>query len=121
MLTSDQSVSKIFAMNTKTIPHPPSKDLFAKVKGGFVAQHTTLNKWCEANGIKRQNARKAFLGEWNGPSAAALRRRLVEAAGVSMESMARLEGGAHQVRHLPDEVANQKFATPDSSSPPLTD
>ena len=40
---------------------------FLKVRAGFVRQGTSLRQWCLANGIKRQNARKAMTGEWKGP------------------------------------------------------
>ena len=40
------------------------------IRGGFVAQGTTLTKWCHDNGFHRPNVMKALLGEWVGPKAA---------------------------------------------------
>lgn len=52
------------------------------VRAGFVRQGTTLSAWCDANGVKRQNATRALLGTWNGPKAQCLVERLKAAAGV---------------------------------------
>ena len=55
----------------------PSLELYRLVRSGFVAQGSTLHKWCLANGVKRQNARAALLGEWRGAGAVALCLRLM--------------------------------------------
>ena len=55
---------------------------YLKVRVQFIAQGTSLNRWCEANGVKRQNARKALTGEWAGPKGQAMRQRLLHAAGL---------------------------------------
>jgi hypothetical protein len=60
------------------------RTLYQQVLGGFVFQGTYLSRWCRENGIKRQNARKALLGEWNGPTAKVLRQRIVEASRGNM-------------------------------------
>lgn len=70
------------------------KQLYASVKAGFVAQHTSLNAWCKKHGIHRQNAREALLGIWSGKSGKELRARLIEASGI-------------EVRNFPEKVANQ--------------
>ncbi|MBE2293977.1 MAG: hypothetical protein IAF00_03470 [Phycisphaerales bacterium] len=56
---------------------------FLKVRAGFVRQGTSLRQWCLANGIKRQNARKALLGDWKGPRGLEVRELLLKASGVS--------------------------------------
>lgn len=58
----------------------PSPDLYAQVRAGFVRQGTTLNKWCIANGIHRQSARKVLLGQWKGPTATQVMTALLEAS-----------------------------------------
>jgi len=60
------------------------RTLYQQVLGGFVSQGTYLSHWCQQHGIKRQNARKALIGEWNGPTAQALRHKLVEASRGNM-------------------------------------
>lgn len=60
----------------------PSKSLHLNVRAGFVAQGTSLGRWCRDRGIRRQNAEKALQGVWTGPGARKLCARLVEAAGI---------------------------------------
>lgn len=62
------------------------KQLYASVRAGFISQHTSLNKWCKAHGIHRQNARDALLGIWTGESADILCARLIEASSVNCRS-----------------------------------
>lgn len=54
------------------------KNLLLRVRTGFVAQGSSLNAWCRANGIHIQNARMTLLGNWNGPKGKELRGRLIE-------------------------------------------
>lgn len=61
--------------------------LFAAVKGALVARHTSLHKVCNANGIKRQNARKALKGEWKGPKGLEVRQFLIEQAGLEVGNL----------------------------------
>ncbi len=58
----------------------PSISLYQRVRGGFVAQGTSFNRWCDHHGIKRQNARKALLGQWHGPKADALCQAMLKAS-----------------------------------------
>lgn len=59
----------------------------ALVRSGFVRKRTTLAQWCRKTGVvKRENARKALLGQWDGPKASAMRKRLIEAAGFTSET-----------------------------------
>lgn len=60
--------------------------LFAAVKGALVARHTSLHKVCNANGIKRQNARKALKGEWKGPKGLEVRAFLMKEAGFEVDN-----------------------------------
>lgn len=62
------------------------KQLYANVRAGFVARHTSLNEWCKERGIHRQNARDALLGIWKGDAGLALRDKLIEASGVDCRS-----------------------------------
>ena len=53
---------------------------YRMVRAGFVAQGTTLNRWCIANGISRQTAEKALKGERVNRNSSVLVERLVKAA-----------------------------------------
>lgn len=44
----------------------PSPKTYALIRAGFVAQGTSLNKFCQERGLSRQNARHACLGTWKG-------------------------------------------------------
>lgn len=59
--------------------------LYVRVRAAFVAEGSTLNGWCRANGTHIQNVREAFFGTWQGPKADALVRRVLEASGVAPE------------------------------------
>lgn len=61
----------------------PSRSLYNKVRGGFIAQGFSLSKWCDTNGFNVQNAQSCLIGTWNGPKAKELRARLVRASGIS--------------------------------------
>lgn len=52
----------------------------AWVRAGFVAQGSSLNAWCIANGVDPNNARKALIGKWVGPKASILTERLERAS-----------------------------------------
>lgn len=58
----------------------------AAIRAGFVAQGTSLNAWCLAEGVKPTNAYKALAGKWTGPKATALIERLAQAARVKCQS-----------------------------------
>ena len=66
--------------------------LYASVKAAFVARYdepiNSLNKWCIANRVHRQNAKKALLNEWKGEGAIALRKRIAEEVGISIDALA---------------------------------
>lgn len=62
------------------------KQLYANIRAGFVAKHTSSNEWCKERGIHRQNARDALLGIWKGDAGVLLRERLIEASGVDVRS-----------------------------------
>lgn len=71
-----------------------SEQLYASVKAGFVIQQTSLHKFCKENGITRQNARKALLGQWKGKKGIEVKQLLIEKSGV-------------KVRNSKGQVANQ--------------
>ncbi|MGY8872754.1 MAG: hypothetical protein ACKVJE_20170 [Pseudomonadales bacterium] len=64
----------------------PSRDLYNRVRGGFVIKGLTLSEWCRSQEIKPQNALSCLVGTWNGPKALTLRKRLILAAGLKLES-----------------------------------
>ena len=53
-----------------------------RIRAGFVTKGTSFTAWCEARGVKHQNARKAITGEWKGPKATALVAEMLAASGV---------------------------------------
>lgn len=61
----------------------PSRALYNKVRGGFIAQGISLSKWCNSNNLNVQNAHSCLIGTWNGPKAKELRAELVIASGIS--------------------------------------
>ena len=61
----------------------PGLELHRLVKAGFVAQGTTLEAHCrDVERYHPSNGYRALLGEWDGPKARRLRRRLAHAAGL---------------------------------------
>ena len=54
-----------------------------RIRGALVVQGTSFDAWCRREGITRQNADKALLGQWTGPTATALVERILAAAGVA--------------------------------------
>lgn len=58
-----------------------NKQLYANVMAGFTKQHTSLHKWCNEQGYKSQNARKALLGTWKGKKALEFRQILIKESG----------------------------------------
>lgn len=73
-------------MNSNHIP--TGKQLYVKVRSGFVAQDTTLTAWCRENKVPRQSAVMCLSGMWNGPKAKTLRKRLLEASGIENSAAA---------------------------------
>lgn len=62
---------------------PPGKELYLKVRGGFVMNGSTLTQWCRSNNIQPQNARSCLAGAWDGPKGRELRKKLIIAAGLA--------------------------------------
>lgn len=62
---------------------PCGKELYVKVRSGFVAQNTTLTAWCKENAIPRQSAVMSLSGMWDGPKSRELRARVIEASGIA--------------------------------------
>lgn len=63
--------------------------LLLEIRTGFVGRGTSFSKWCTENGIKRQNARAAILGEWTGPKAREVVQVLIVASGMLATGEAR--------------------------------
>lgn len=61
----------------------PSKELYLKVRAGFVFQGTSLGAWCQQRGLDRTNVRAALIGAWDGPKGRKVRRRAVRDSGIS--------------------------------------
>jgi hypothetical protein len=57
-------------------------DLYRRVRAAFVAQGTSLARWCAENGVSRQYAERCLQGSQSGPKALTLRDRVIRAAGV---------------------------------------
>lgn len=62
----------------------PSPELLKAVRGGLIIQGTSLARWANDNGVKRQNLTKALLGDWKGQKAAQIVERVTKAAGVNL-------------------------------------
>jgi len=55
----------------------PGPAFLKAVWASLVLRGSSLSEWARENGVKRQNLTKALLGEWKGPKADALVRRIV--------------------------------------------
>ena len=64
----------------------PGPDLLAATRAGFVGRHSSLAAWCRDNQITPAWARQVLVGKRRGPSAAKLRARIAQAAGVTTET-----------------------------------
>lgn len=62
--------------------HKPNAERYHNVRAGFARQATSLHAWCANNGVAMPNARAALLGDWTGPKATALVRKITLASGV---------------------------------------
>ena len=71
--------------HTLPLTIPASKELDRAVRAAFVAQGTTLNAWCIANGLKRQTVDKALKGERHSDLSRELIKRLLKDA-LNIES-----------------------------------
>ena len=56
------------------------QNTYLEVRSAFIASGKSLHAWCATNGVAMPNARAALLGEWSGPKAQALVKRIVEAS-----------------------------------------
>jgi hypothetical protein len=59
---------------------PGSDALLLYVRSCFTRRGTSLTAWCRAQGVAQAYAHRALRGLTNGPAAATLRRRLIEAS-----------------------------------------
>lgn len=73
-------------MNSHPAPSDSQPDrgesLYLAVRAAFIAKGTSLNRWCLANGVSRPYATQVLRGFWIGRKAQALRKKIVEAAGI---------------------------------------
>ena len=61
----------------------PNKQLWKQIRAGFLSNcliELSFRQWCLSEGVRYQNARKAFTGTWNGPRALKFRERAIEFA-----------------------------------------
>lgn len=66
----------------------PGRDLYNRVRAGFVSQGSSLSAWCRSQGICRANAVHCLVGSWNGPKGQALREQMIVEAGICKPSKA---------------------------------
>jgi len=64
----------------------PSRDLYNRVRAGFVMQGISLSSWCNAHGVKQQNVLHCLVGSWDGPKSQELRRKIISDSGISSAS-----------------------------------
>jgi len=57
-----------------TLSFDGSDELYKAVRTALVANGTSLNAWCKANGLNRQTVTYALRGQRNGKKAFELRR-----------------------------------------------
>jgi len=57
-------------------------DTAKSVRAALLLRDESLSSWSAKNGCKRQNLTKALVGEWRGPRASALVRKVVVACGL---------------------------------------
>jgi hypothetical protein len=62
-----------------------SSELHLQVRGQLIASGTSLNKWCQENGVSRQWAELALKGDRKGPAAQKLIERLLSAVDEAIE------------------------------------
>jgi hypothetical protein len=74
-------------VKVKTMQNASIQDEYAEryrlVRAGFIARGTSFASWCQAAGVKRQNASAALLGKAGGPKALELVVRILKEAGVT--------------------------------------
>lgn len=58
--------------------HKPSPELLKAVRAGLILKDSSLSKWSQENGHKRQNVTKAVTSDWQGPKAGALVEALID-------------------------------------------
>lgn len=56
--------------------------LLLQVRMAFMAQGTSLHRWCIAEGVDRSYAAKAVTGAYTFPAAKLLRNRILAACGI---------------------------------------
>ncbi|MEC7308559.1 hypothetical protein [Vibrio crassostreae] len=76
--------SKTKLNTTKINQIIPSKELYNKVKAGFIIKGTTLGVWCRESGVKQSNVISCLVGSWDGPKAKILRSKLIMESGVTL-------------------------------------
>lgn len=64
----------------------PGRDLYNRVRAGFILKGSSLTAWCNANGVKQQNALHCLIGSWDGPKSKELRKKMVFDSGITSAS-----------------------------------
>ena len=61
----------------------PGLTLYRQIKAAFTLKGMNFTEGCESVGVKRDSARRALCGLWNGPKAEELRLKLYVTAGFT--------------------------------------
>ncbi len=76
----------------------PSRHLSDAVLGAFRAKGVPFAKWCDMNGIRRENVRAALYGRWTGEKADAILEEIITAAGEETVSFLLEQRGKNNVQ-----------------------
>ena len=89
--------------NDPSVVRQPSRRLYNAVLGAFRAQGTSYARWCDDNGISRENARAALYGVWRGPKATIILEKIVDGADREVISflLSRPLAGQSEAAHDP--------------------
>lgn len=72
---------------TSTVEITPGVHLYRAVRAALLLRGMTFVQFCEGEGVERGWAQQALTGERDGKKAKALRKQLVEAAGLDVNSI----------------------------------
>lgn len=68
------------------VDHTVGPGTLKAVRASLVLRGSSLSQWARKNGVKRQNVTKALLGEWQGPKAKALVRKIISDVSCEAET-----------------------------------
>ena len=82
MVSKAQSTATLSTGAPERKEMTPGRELYIAVRQGLVGKETSLNAWCEANGLSRGKVQAALFGYSNSHDAKDIRRRAMIAAGL---------------------------------------